>query len=287
MDLDSVTDQLYGLPLGEFTAERNARAKQARAGGDRALAAAIQQLAKPTMSAWLVNQLARELAAELEPLIALGQELREASSELTGDELRALTRQRHQVVHALVQQARRLAAAAGHRVSEDVAAEVRQTLEVSLADPVVADAVLAGRLSRAAEYAGFGFAPGAGPPPVAQPETRQAADVTDLAAHRRAAAERALAESAQRLQAARAAHEQAEQDSARASEELQAAEQQAEELRVALADAEQRVREAGEADRAARDRLAKAGGDARTAERAHDEAGKDLRGLPPAESVKN
>lgn len=282
MDFDAVADELYGLPLGEFTSARNARAKQARAEGERELATAIQALSKPTTAAWLVNQLSRAMADELRPLIDLGRELRDASAGLSGDDLRTLTRQRHEVVHALVQRARRIGGDAGHRVSDDVAGEVQRTLEASLADPEVADAVLAGRMSRAAEYAGFGVPVDAG---VRQASAERAAlrrdaDITDLAVRRRGAAERALEEAAQRLEAMQEAQGQAERDRVKAADELESAQQEASELRAALDQAERRTRDAEEADRAARERLEHAETDARAVERAYAEARRALRDLP-------
>ncbi|MDT7789635.1 MAG: hypothetical protein QOF58_8054, partial [Pseudonocardiales bacterium] len=46
MDLKPVADELYGLPPKEFTAARNAAAKQA---DDKDLAKAIADLRKPTV----------------------------------------------------------------------------------------------------------------------------------------------------------------------------------------------------------------------------------------------
>ena len=65
MDLDSVADELYGLPLDEFTTTRNEHAKQARDAGDRELADQIRAMSKPTQAAWLVNQLVRRHAEEV------------------------------------------------------------------------------------------------------------------------------------------------------------------------------------------------------------------------------
>ncbi len=42
MDLDAVADELYALWPAEFTAARTAREKEARAEGDKALAAQIK-----------------------------------------------------------------------------------------------------------------------------------------------------------------------------------------------------------------------------------------------------
>jgi hypothetical protein len=156
VDLEGVADELYGLPLGEFVATRTARAKQARADGDRDLAAAITALAKPTRVAWLVNQLVRQRPEEVEPLLALGAGLREATATLSGDDLRTLTRQQHQLVHAVVATTRALAAEAGESVSQDVADGVDQTLRAALADDALAAALSGGRLTDKLEFAGFG-----------------------------------------------------------------------------------------------------------------------------------
>jgi hypothetical protein len=70
------------------------------------LAAQIHQLTKPNLVAWLANQLARERADEIRPLLELGVALREATATLSGQQLRELSRQQRQLVYALVQQAR-------------------------------------------------------------------------------------------------------------------------------------------------------------------------------------
>ena len=51
-NLDEQTDRLYQLPLDQFTAARNALAKEAGSEG-----ASIKQLVKPPLAAWAVNQL--------------------------------------------------------------------------------------------------------------------------------------------------------------------------------------------------------------------------------------
>src|ERR1700729_4571101 len=74
--------ELYGLPLGEFTAARAERSRQARTNGDRDAAAVIAKLPKPNVVAWLANQLARQHPGELRPLLALGESLRQATADL-------------------------------------------------------------------------------------------------------------------------------------------------------------------------------------------------------------
>jgi hypothetical protein len=288
VDLDSVAEELYGLPLGDFTSTRNERVKQARADGDRELAGEIQQLAKPTTAAWLVNQLARVRGDELEQLIELGRDLREATSNVSGDELRALTRQRYQVVHALVQQVRRLGAEHETKVSDAVAAEVQQTLDASLAHHGVAEAVLAGRLTQSVEYAGFGEPAGvtwAGRPRrAAQRSTKEKGSradtkVADLAARRREAAERAVSEAQARLETAQDEHERAVEEHVRAADEQSAADEEVERLRTDLSEAEQAARAAARSERTTRDRLKRAERSMRDAEMARKEADDRLSSL--------
>jgi len=173
VDLDTVADELYGLPPEEFTAARTAAEKEAKAAGEMELAAQIRTLAKPNQVAWLANQLARHHADELRPLLELGAGLRDAPDGLTGDQLREFTRQKRQLVRALVQQGRGLASRAGRKVSADAVRGLEGTLDAGLADPSAAERLLAGRLSSGLQHTGFGPAIPVGAPaltrePVAQ-----------------------------------------------------------------------------------------------------------------------
>lgn len=149
-DLDDVAERLYALAPEEFTAARDAAAKAAR---DRDARAAVKALRRPTVSAWLVNLLARTQPDLLQQLLELGPELAEAQSAGQGDALRTLGQQRRQLVAAVTGAAVDLA---GRSVTPQVRAEVEQTLEAALADPGAADALRSGRLVRPLSYAGFG-----------------------------------------------------------------------------------------------------------------------------------
>jgi hypothetical protein len=155
-NLAQVADELYGLPPSAFREARDERAGQARAAGDRDLADAISKLRRPTVSAWLVNQLAREVPGQVDELLEVGGSLREAQQALAGDRLRELSTQRRQLVTALVQEARRLAERAGQAFGAQAEREVRDTLEAALADPAAGEAVHSGRLATALSYAGVG-----------------------------------------------------------------------------------------------------------------------------------
>ncbi|PZS31516.1 MAG: hypothetical protein DLM59_09805 [Pseudonocardiales bacterium] len=164
MDLDAVTDELYGLPPDRFTAARDARVKEARGAGDRSLAAEIGRLRRPAVSAWLVNLLARRRGAAIEKLLALGADLREAQESRAGDDLRRLAGDRQRLVSALVRDARRLAGEEGHPPSGTVEDELAATLAAALADPDAAAAVRSGHLVGPLQHSGFGWgkAPSAG-----------------------------------------------------------------------------------------------------------------------------
>jgi hypothetical protein len=156
LDLDRAAGELYALPPAEFTAARDLRVAQARAAGDRGLAAELRQLRRPTISAWAVNLLARHETESLGGLVELAGELRTAQVTLQGEALRTLMRRRQQVLAALVQDARRLAADFGHQLTDDAVLQVERTLTAALSDPAAARQVCSGRLVSSLEYAGFG-----------------------------------------------------------------------------------------------------------------------------------
>ncbi|MGH3659158.1 MAG: hypothetical protein ACRDUA_21095, partial [Micromonosporaceae bacterium] len=156
MDVDSVADELYSLPPSEFVAVRDARVNEARAAGDREAAGAIAAFRRPTVVAWLANLLARHHPDDVAPFLELGEALRDATATLSGPELRELSKQRHQLVHALVMKARALGEQAGQRVGEDTARGLEETLHAALADPMLADRLLEARLTEGLRPSGFG-----------------------------------------------------------------------------------------------------------------------------------
>jgi hypothetical protein len=159
VDVDQVADELYALSPEQFTPARNARAKEAKAAGDNDAAARIAGLRKPTAVAWLANSLARQRPEEIGPLLDLGEALREASATLSGPELRELSRQRHRVVYALVQEAKALAAEGGRRVTDDLARRLEETLTAALTNADNGELLRQARLTDGLVPGGF-VAPG-------------------------------------------------------------------------------------------------------------------------------
>lgn len=233
VDVDAVADELYALPREEFTATRDARAKAALAAGDRDLATAIGKLRKPTSTAWVANLLARTYPGEVHDLIELGEALREAHTSLDGATLQELSRQRHQVVHVLVQRARALGRDAGKPVNEAVTRELEETITAALADPDAARLLAAGRLTTGlAPGEGWFAAGGTAPRPVAvPPSSERTDDATQQLLARELAAARATAEEA--VDALREAQRAAETAEDRAREAVEAVDDLARRLAAA------------------------------------------------------
>src|SRR3954451_6400970 len=77
---DEDIDRLYALPLGEFTAARNALAKEL--GGEEGKR--VKGLRKPSAAAWALNQAVRREPKLLKEFLEAGAELRKAHEALMG-----------------------------------------------------------------------------------------------------------------------------------------------------------------------------------------------------------
>jgi hypothetical protein len=292
--LDEAVDELYGLPLDEFTAARNERAKGLRERGDTDAAKAVAKLGKPNTVAWLANQLVRRQRDEIDPLLELGASLRAATADLDAASLRQLSRQQHQVVYALVQQARTLAAEAGSPVSDTTARGLEDTLHAALADEAAAEELLAGRLTSGLTSSGFpglspagsrsdGARPGADggrPAPAkkaaAKPKTEQARRRAEVAEAREdeRAAKAAVREAERAAKQARNRADAADSALTDVTERIAALKAELDEANSARAEAERAQRSAArEADRAEQ-ALARAERRHEEAARRRDELGK-------------
>lgn len=278
MDLEEAAARLYVLAPEEFTAARDAAAREARAAGDAALASQLKSLRRATASAWLVNLLAHEESASLAALLELGERMRAATAAASAD-LIELGAQRRQRVEDLVRRAIELA---DREVRPAAREEVVATLEAATADPGSSAAVTSGRLVKPLSYAGFGEVPDAaasvaGTLRVRRPEppNRRAADVAGARQppgrpqQRDTQAKHALAEAERESQEAGGAADDAQREydalSARAdrlgqelaavAERLRALERAHADALKAAAAAERRARQAHLAAERARQRL--------------------------------
>jgi hypothetical protein len=144
-DLLGIADELYGLRLPDFTPARDERAKAMKK-DDPELSKRVKALRKPALAAWVANVLVRHETEQVEQVLAVGEALREAQASMSGDELRALTRQRRQLTAAVTTRARALAAELGQKVTQAVADQVEATLTAAMLDGGCARALRSGLL---------------------------------------------------------------------------------------------------------------------------------------------
>ncbi|HEY2166601.1 MAG TPA: hypothetical protein VGH01_05520 [Jatrophihabitantaceae bacterium] len=156
MDADAAADELYGLRPDRFTARRGELVAQAKRDGDPQARTAIEAMRRPTVAAWAVNLLVRERPDEVNKLLELAGQLREAQRALRGDQLRELSVKRHAAVAALARDAAQLAAATERAINDGTVREVQATLDAAVADENAETAVRTGRLTTALAYSGFG-----------------------------------------------------------------------------------------------------------------------------------
>jgi hypothetical protein len=225
-------DRLYGLPLAEFTKERDELARRLRADGRRDEATAVAALRKPVLAAWVVNRLARERRDDVRALVAAAAEIR--AGKAGADERFRTT------ADDLVRAGRELLAAEGRAVSDAVIRDVATTLRSAAADPGL---LTDGRLTEPVEATGFEAMAGA-VPPAKRPPRPQAREDTK--------AEKRKAEKA-KVDQARAALTEARDEARKLGREADRLEREARRMRADAEAAERRVADAQE-------RLARLGG---------------------------
>src|SRR5438309_11324690 len=123
MSLGDVVTELLAGPLNEFTARRNAKAKELKAGGQGELAAEVATLKKPPVAVWAVNQLARRNKPVLERLRRAGEAVVQAQSGAVAGRKNAATELR----------------SASDSLQREVEAAVRSASDVLRADEHAAD----------------------------------------------------------------------------------------------------------------------------------------------------
>jgi hypothetical protein len=259
--VEEVAGRLYGLPLEEFTRERDAAARELRKAKERDAAAVVAKLPKPSQAAWAANALARERRDLVDALLDAGDDLREAQEAAVAGKgagaLREAAAAQRAAVDALVAAASELRPS-GRKPTEQTLERLRSTLTATATDDDVRAALDQGRVVEDASGAGAwglvpgGDAPAAPPRKPREPKPKKRADDDGEAAGR----ERAEREAAAREERERRAQLEAELREARAERrsrerELEraekAAERAAKRLEDALAAAEDAREQADEA----------------------------------------
>jgi hypothetical protein len=266
VDLEPEIDRLYGVPLDEFIAERDALAKRLNSDGDREAGAKVKALRKPTVGAWALNQAIRRRRKETDALLATAERLRDAQEALLsgGDpgELRKAVREERELTSKLADSAEAIASEAG-KSGPALRDRVRATLHAAALDEEARAELESGRFIREREAVGLGsttLAPARKPParkrertpakPARPPKTtRSRGGRPTGAASRGKAAERAASREAAARDARLAAAE-AEVGEAREAHEAAVAEHGS--ALAALESARETLRDAEVAEREAR-----------------------------------
>jgi hypothetical protein len=247
-------DELYMLPAREFIAARDRLVTKLAAAKQRDRAREVKALRRPTVAAWVVNQLAHRNGAALRRLIDAGEALRRAQRRLvrggSAADLRAAAKRRQEALRDLRSLAGPILREAGSAAHLH---DVLATLEAASVDLGAAKAVTSGRLSRELPRpSGFGDAApltlvvsrGTIPqtPPAREPRTSRAAEVTR---NRRRARE--LTTQAKHLERDAARSEQAATRTSRRTATLERArrehERRVHQLREELQASERRLRD--------------------------------------------
>jgi hypothetical protein len=208
-------DALYALPLDEFTAARNALAK--KLGSEE-----IRKLAKPSVPAWAVNQLARRERKKLGELLKSGETLQKQvlGGKAPPAALREAQQHERQLVRDLVQRAESLLKDAGRPATAATLERVSETLAAGAQTAEGREALRAGRLTEELEPAGFEALTGLTP--------RRASPRDELAAARRAKDERRqerrrLEREVRKLESRAAAAEREADEAGKAAQQARAA----------------------------------------------------------------
>ena len=151
-------DELYQLPLSEFTAGRNTLATRLRKSGKAGDADDVRSLVKPSIPAWAVNRVYWKHRPVFDRLLTAGDRLRKAQSSTlagkSGDVRGALD-----AVREALSELSRLAATelenAGHNASPGAMRAVTATLEALSAYGTADYAPRAGRLVDEVDPPGF------------------------------------------------------------------------------------------------------------------------------------
>lgn len=130
-DEQALIETLYRAALPEFVALRKVGAQRLRKAGQREAATRVQALGKPSVPAWLANQLFHEAPVDWNTALDAGEALREAQrgGGITATEMQEKLSAQQQAVQRLVQRADALAAARAQKVSRAHLRKLQDTLE--------------------------------------------------------------------------------------------------------------------------------------------------------------
>lgn len=153
-------DGLYDRPLSEFVAARNALAKELSKRGDKAKAAEVKALVKPSSSAFALNQVVRKHREEMTAFLRSSDrlaraQLRAMSGSGTQEDFQAAVAEQRDALEAVLQLAAPILEEAGQSAKRPVLEKIARTMRAIVLDESQRDLLEAGRLS--AELLDQGF----------------------------------------------------------------------------------------------------------------------------------
>lgn len=164
--LDDDIAALFKLPLTDFIGARRALAARLKQNGFVSEAEGIKALAKPSISAWTVNQLYWRQREAFDELIATGQRFRKAQASGKMVNMREALDARREALSQLSDLATEALRDGGHNPSLDTLRRIGTTLEALSAATSLTDGLTLGRLTEDIDPPGFdsfgSFTPSAG-----------------------------------------------------------------------------------------------------------------------------
>lgn len=286
--LETQIDRLYQLPLDEFTAARNALAKEAGNEGAR-----VRTLQKPSVAAWAVNQLYWRKRDIWDALIAAAESARRAHQAVlsgrSGD-VRASSEVHEESVETALKETLALLQSSGHPVTDATKQQIATTLRALPSDKA------AGRLTQPLQPGGFEMLAGVAlsggakrqapaPKPVQRskeeppPRSKQDARALTRAREGVSSASRALREAEQAVRREEFEIARTTREEKRAGEAVEKARDALARAQAELKDAERELAASKEAREAAERRARDAGRALTDARSRHDSAAAALQKL--------
>jgi hypothetical protein len=274
--VEELAGRLYGLPLEDFTRERDAAARELRKNKERDAAAVVAKLPKPSQGSWAANTLSRERRDLVDALLDAVDELRTAQEDAVAGKgagaLRDAAAGERAAVEALVDAAKELRPG-GRKPSEQTLERLRTTLHAVATDDDVRTALDQGRLVEDATGAGaWGLMEGGDAPAVAPRPRRKTAAKKPAAGTDREAAERERKERDARLAEERERRQQLEAELREARAERRSRERELDRSEKAAERAAKRLEDALAAAEEAREHADEARSDLESAREAAQEA---------------
>ncbi len=233
--LDDAIDELYGVDLDAFVAERAKLVRKLKEQGAKDDAARLAKLRKPTVFAWTLNQLARRERRDVDLLLDAGHRLREAQAGVLHGGDRAEFERARQIERDALRRLERAAARLLGGSSSTVLPQISSTLRTAAVTEEGRELLAVGRFTAPLEPEGFDAIAGLAPEASAKAPPRTSAAGEQREA--KAALRQAKAHVRELERAAREAQERAEtleHESAKARRDAEAARAAADEARRAL-----------------------------------------------------